>query len=1322
MSDVNTIPSFGDLQKKTALPPDVTNRPAYKSAAALAPAMNKPPAYLYDNIGKTGQALYGESISPPSLWDKIQGSWDQFKVGAERAAIGTKRFFGTATKEDLQKDEELKKQQQAPKEQLGNVPNAIFQAAVGLGYTAATGANVLADWAAATLTGGAFNTKLGRHFEAAAQQQQNKFLGNFIGGAYTQMRDSGVSTPVARGVGIGILALQSVFMGLPISKIPGVSKLFDDALNEATSRVMLNGSVDKVLGVTAGKYAGRMAEIGAYNTAAATVNVLAPEFAKVLNNKIKGTNLPTSTAGDILKGIFGQAGATTLVMGALGLPGAIREDGLLADTMRGMADKQESAPEVAQTPEPALVPAPMEAATRAKIADETVGTAAKTDISLPGEQPKELTPVQAEKLDQATKSEEGASDYIDNHPSIKAIVTQIEDKQSQIKALGDREQGLKAVYEQQLSALNEAKTNAAASMRAQIKARGERNAMIRNIATVKKRLPTMRTGSPNLEAHEAFLKPLRELLDQFNTVKPTEATLKGLAEIKRNLSPTDSEIESGVVSERPVVTVPQRMISRLEELNQTPLRDLTNEDLKIVHDAVMAYAKEAKDRTQVIINGKAVDRDIAMQGVLASLRKGRLTTEQKGQVETEAHRNARSALGALRSLAWISELQYDTMINWLGGGEDAPIYDILARAFDNGTKTARDLRVQWRGAWDKWFEDNKTNQEKFLNELVTIPDARTGNEGPLPLTVTRGHLLSAWMHRQWPQNWEHFQSGVAMPGWLRGGESVIQINPAAIEKAFQTELGDAGKQFAEHLASIVKQSMTPGLSNKFYENNGYPMEEPDFYWPINVARNALSANAASQDIVRQQMSRSGAFISVDKSHVMPRVNSKLPIYWQPVQDDFDAMVRFSSDYIGLSDVTANAARVVRDPGFKNALLEAYGTNDYHEAIVNGINAMTGHRYVPNAWESAILQARNTGIASALSINPTPVVRNLLLTTRSLQYVPAEDWLAGTTLAILHPRKTHELLNAKSSYYSEVSKRGSSVGTRSVMEQARKIRPRKGVSGAIANAARHAERIGLAPEMWSIAQTYRMEMSAAVHYALRAFKGGIDDINLRRATGKTPEEWKSMNGNERTDAAVSFAEYVMKRTHASGEPQYQANLVLQGNTLGKLIAVLGSEGNAATNMLIRAGIDAGKTKGGWKRFGKALFALGVLAPASTYGVYKARDVLEKKPQKQQYTLGEAATTTGAEMVYGVGNIAYALEQTLKGTPQAVQGMISGRLSDLITGIANLHRASSDKTYKGRQNALVRGFEDISGSLASFAGLPFWTARSMIQGIGRWMNGG
>lgn len=1417
----------------SASAPVVTQNPQkQKTTQVLSNALSLPPDYVWQNMDKVGSAMYGKNTNTGTLWDKIKGSWESFKLNAEREEIGAKRMFSSATPDDMKRYDEISKELKQPRDQLSDIPNTILQTIAGLGYQATSLGSSLADWLAATLTGGMFNTKISQKLEQKAYQQQYYFIGSFVGGMYNHLRDEGHSDAVSKAIAGSFGAAQVALFALPVSKIPGVKKLLQESLDEATKRVVLDGTIDKISGAMAKKFAGRVSEIGTYNAASATMSALTPLLADAIEKNAETEKVPKQTVGEILKQIGIQTVAGTAAMGILGLPGAIKESSVLKRAAKDMVDRQarentpepagivsgirnefkpsegehivsssedaegkityktntgrdvnkvdaeryfgiskpediykpteatlepvkEAAPTAASvqesrdkmliarqeaetaTPEehsakqaayekayqdytdarekyltetepkqpeekaPSVEIPPTESVPRETEKPETIGDIIQNEPRVEGTilKQRQLSDAEWEKIDEQTRSEEGTSNYLEHNPEVERLNKLIEDQQAQMSKMNEKQ---RAQAQQFIDAIKGAKAETKKQILVRIEKRKSTNKMIRDIADVKKKLPTMVTGEKTIAEHEEFLKPLRQLLDEFNTKKPTQVMLTKLNDLRKNL-------EEGNTT----VSVPKAMLDRLSELDKTPLRDLTPEDLQTVHDAVMAYATEAKQKASIFLNGKQVGRQLALNDVLSSMKHPKQTEEEFAKVDTNLGKTWRSFVNAVKDLAVIGHQQYDTMISLLFGGERSPGYDVFARQLENGTKIARDDRVAWKKQRDDFFDNNKLNQDSYFTKSYEIPDAIVRNDGTrLPLQVTKGHLLSAWMHRNWKQNWDSFRNGAAMPGWMRHGEVIQPIDADVISKFIDETLDDTDKAFLAEISDIVKNKMTPAMREKFYQNNGYMMEEPDFYWPINHARRGLSSRAAANDIVNQQIRRSGYYMGVDKGHVRPRVDSKAPIYWRPLQQDLADMISFASNYHGLSDAVQNMAKVVSDPDFKARLEDLHGSDSYRQAIINGINAATGGRYMPSTMEASLLKLRETGISSAMSFNISPVLRNLMLATRSTQYVPYSDWMSGIVQTILHPGKTSRALKEGSSYYSEISQQGNQPGIQALM------------TGPM----RKAARVGMAPEMWSIRKTYALEMTGAMNYALRAFKEGIEDENISRASigkahpeGVKPSDYPNLTPEQRQAYALRFAEYVAKRTHASIEPQYESNAVLSGKPAIRFITTLGNEGNAATNMVLRAAMDARKTKGGWKRFSKMMVALGPLAIAGYYGERNLMEAAEKK--KHRTTPESAALVTLGEMVYGGSQVAYAIEQgTRFGQVGSITGIQGQALSDALSMWQDISRAANDKTWKGRHGAATRIPEDGASFISHLTGIPYWPIRGYVSGIEQWAKGG
>jgi hypothetical protein len=830
-------------------------------------------------------------------------------------------------------------------------------------------------------------------------------------------------------------------------------------------------------------------------------------------------------------------------------------------------------------------------------------------------------------------------------------------------------------------------TQRVARERARVEGVATRNKYIQDIKDIQAKLPTM---------NRQFKGPIEDILKDYNTKNPMDSTMTKLKQLRAALSAPDS-----------TVTVDQKLLDRLDEIDKVPLAKLPHEQFKALHDAVMALDKEATNQNTLWVNGKRMDRAVALNDAIAAMPPIKKTAEEWAKTSTRLGNAAEKIHKTTRALAVIGPAHYDTLVNMIGGGERSPVYDILGRQPDHAADTARDLHIRGRHVTADWLEKEKTTPEGYFDEKVTIPGLFEGVNRDV--TITKGHLLSAWMHRQWDENWKHFTNGVALKGHLQGGEHLFTPNEAALDKAFADKLTDKDKEFlATHIAHI-KEKITPEMQAKFQELNNHDMETPDFYWALNVAKYGKKGRAAVQDIVHQQIDRNDHYMGVNTSHVKPRVDSKAGIYWRPFQEDWASMIKFHSDYVGKATEMRNAAALLNSPEFREHLNKVYGDENTHAALVNGINAISGKRYVPDAYESGWMWLRQQGIKSAMNFNLHAAARNPFLATRSQQYIPYDHWLGGVMQAIGHPKLTHQELMAESSYYEEAGTRGTSQESQTALTRPGKF-----------------TKIGMAPEQASIRGTYRMEMTGVKNYAMDTFKKGKpqdsyweylqrSSIGAEFPSGIQPSDIPNLTMGQRKFYANQYAEYVAKRTHASPEPQFQSNFVLSGKPLPVMMMTLGSEGNAGWNMVARGIMDAPHVKGGAVKLGKALFALGVLAPAADIGV---KAVFNAATGKKQEPLGqmalEAGLNTVGETLPGGTAITYPLSKILEGKQTTQSNIVSQDVTDALSAAGSFARAAKAKHGRTKTSDFEHGAETTVGMIARLFGFPYWTLRGYAVG--------
>ena len=1299
--------------------PDGEGKLKFADAAASVTGMSKP--FIYSNSENVAQHYFGKPTKPDSAAKMINDTFHDYAIDDKLNDIAGKAYGREYSEDEKTRMKELEAQKTGGglkgfSKHVLDFVRGIVETGKGVVEEAGSGAEALSEdiqglaASAMTLGGLASDNSAGEAHFRMGQEAAQRFVTKVAGASYRQKREAGESVASAT-ITSGLLAVfNNVMLAFPVGELGG-----------AIAPVAAE-TVAKVAGTKAFWAAANVvAKNGAFASANAAGTILINEFGKNLANKVDGKTFTWDDYGTVMKEFAEQAGEQTV--GFSVLHGGMKVGGAFARGLKGVSDKAETLYEEPRTSPNAAggakvasdgADAKMAAAAKDHVAAMPIGD---LDKPIPYEDvPRETTktggPV-VDPLDKqvakdprvvAAKAQVPADSnrvsnienqvyqekFTEQHPAVveakKALQAALDDPTQADKVASLTEAFQSARKEANMMAA-ERGTQRVARERARVEGVATRNKYIQDIKDIQAKLPTM---------NRQFKGPIEDILKDYNTKNPMDSTMTKLKQLRAALSAPDS-----------TVTVDQKLLDRLDEIDKVPLAKLPHEQFKALHDAVMALDKEATNQNTLWVNGKRMDRAVVLNDAIEAMPPIKKTAEEWAKTSTRLGNAAEKIHKTTRALAVIGPAHYDTLVNMIGGGERSPVYDILGRQPDHAADTARDLHIRGRHVTADWLEKEKTTPEGYFDEKVTIPGLFEGVNRDV--TITKGHLLSAWMHRQWDENWKHFTNGVALKGHLQGGEHLFTPNEAALDKAFADKLTDKDKEFlATHIAHI-KEKITPEMQAKFQELNNHDMETPDFYWALNVAKYGKKGRAAVQDIVHQQIDRNDHYMGVNTSHVKPRVDSKAGIYWRPFQEDWASMIKFHSDYVGKATEMRNAAALLNSPEFREHLNKVYGDENTHAALVNGINAISGKRYVPDAYESGWMWLRQQGIKSAMNFNLHAAARNPFLATRSQQYIPYDHWLGGVMQAIGHPKLTHQELMAESSYYEEAGTRGTSQESQTALTRPGKF-----------------TKIGMAPEQASIRGTYRMEMTGVKNYAMDTFKKGKpqdsyweylqrSSIGAEFPSGIQPSDIPNLTMGQRKFYANQYAEYVAKRTHASPEPQFQSNFVLSGKPLPVMMMTLGSEGNAGWNMVVRGIMDAPHVKGGAVKLGKALFALGVLAPAADIGVKAAFNAATGKKQEPLGQMAlEAGLNTVGEMLPGGTAITYPLSKIIEGKHTTQSNIVSQDATDALSAAESFARAAKAKHDRTKTSDFEHGAETTVGMIARLFGFPYWTLRGYAVG--------
>jgi hypothetical protein len=909
-----------------------------------------------------------------------------------------------------------------------------------------------------------------------------------------------------------------------------------------------------------------------------------------------------------------------------------------------------------------------------------------------------MTEDEGSALDKATRSEEGTSSYIEKRPEIEKLNVQIEDLQARV-AKGQEE------FRTQLDAAKAEKIAAVKSLRAQMVQRTETNQMIRNIRDM-----------DTSKIPEEFKAPLEALRDHFNTTRPTASTMERLQNIRQ-------AIEDGTA---PTVFAANDL-ARLNELSKYPLRDLPAADLKTVHDAIMAYYTAGRDSR--IIH----DRDLAMQSeeavkqaivevggpkITKDLERFQAAHPQLSPEEAKAQFSQLTKGGAVEDVGrfvknlarWYkaSNMGYESMLSYLGGGEDSLLYRVGSKMVDAGDDVYNTKKYEYSDPIFKWLEEKKLNMAEFLNERRKINvDGFSGE-------MERGHIIAMAGLKSTESGWDSLKNGFALQGDREHGK-IYHLSEKALNEILST-MDETDRGFLQQVSDLGKRTGVD-MGATFRKMYGYDLKLLDPYYPIYRVMSELGL-PFEEEIIRQRDQSSFTHAGVDRSHTIERVGSTKPVWLRNAGNDLMDVIDSSAMFVGLGDPVRNASRLLFNSDFAKAVKAKYG-DEFYKQLTDGLKAVAGTKKTLNAIERFTLNIRNRGIGAVLGFNISTSAINRILVERSLAgYVPAGDWTKGQAYVALHPKSTHEYLMDKSTLYRQIWEGGS-------MQEIREVLASKGSTKGLGKVFKKAQEASMMPIKLGFAGATKGEMWSAITQARRELKEWAPSLDLQRAADLSDRDGPNLTEQQKDDAAIKYAEYIVKRTHANPREMYAANIKRQG-VMGMLAGTLMSEKNALLQLGIRRALDI-KTPGGGKRFAKYLL-VGVLGEALTItavrqgikeiGVLTQEAVTGKKEKKKKGgILEEAITELAGNTVglgFGISTAVYPVERaiTSQGMPVATNTSLIGQFeADMVKMIQDVKRGVTGKTQKARD----KGWGDAFESFMSFA-VPLVTRVPYKHGIG------
>ena len=937
---------------------------------------------------------------------------------------------------------------------------------------------------------------------------------------------------------------------------------------------------------------------------------------------------------------------------------------------------------------------------------------------------------QQESIDAGTQSV-AARDVMD--PEILDLNKQIEDLQTKLDATkaegAARSDKYKATLQENMDRLKATREEARNRHEADITAGRERlasykvsqkaqDSVNKNLATIKdlrgQKWPDRVTYEVAGEPRTVEVKKIVDsIFEKFSDVRHRQDTLDGMQSLADEIMAHPEHAFEG------------SDIARIRDLEKIPLRDLSKDDLANLTNALLHLRHLVTEGDQLRMQGKAItlaeartNFDEQLKGtseVPTNVINELPTTKQRLQEAFPKLWNVFAAIGH-QDMLWSA---IDQM------GERGPIFEFM-RDIMRSEDVRSGLAREWKKPFDDWAAENKININKWANESLKVkfqrPDGST-----VEMNMRRDTRMSIYLHWQNENNRASLIKGFAFPH----GPRALRNTPRTLtEMEWQQIVNSVEDPLEKQYIALIQDTArkTGQALNDVHERmTGYGLDILDNYWKKRVIPSARGMTA-EEAIAKQRSDASMIRATPGKSMTISRTGNTQAIFLTGATEELNSLITDSSTYAGMAESIYNAQRVLFDPKISEMVRQRVGDNMLH-AMQKGLKDDARMYEFAGQADRIIERYRQRGVLMFLGWNPSPILKNLALTVRSLAYVPFLDWAKGIGETIRHPRATEGLFSEGSSWYADVKESGGLKEIRDVVGTHR-------IGQTVGNTLR---RVFMGPLKWASKTAIKFDMNAGKTQFLREMKDGHFSEKVMDATGLKDSDAAALKADpeQAMKAAIKYGQFVAQHGHATNLPELQSGMQ-RGGTFARLFTTFQSEPNANLNMLVRSFMDANtiNTPGAWFRAAKTTAIVLALEPMIMASITNA--VRLSRGQKSQ--MGVTTDSEGKKqiqvpwwdlagdvggLVYGGRDILFGLEEVVKTgvLKSGMLGTILGQEADsVVTAVGLAIRSLTAKSGRARAKASAAMVDIVTWLIAGrMGGIPYKPVKSQVEGVIKGIEG-
>ena len=822
--------------------------------------------------------------------------------------------------------------------------------------------------------------------------------------------------------------------------------------------------------------------------------------------------------------------------------------------------------------------------------------------------------------------------------------------------------------------------------------REEANKILKDLQTVYGKVSQM---------DPAFAAPIKELLDGIELARHQRRTIMRLQGIRDYLE-SDPNAE-----------LPSHILEKLKVLDKTAWEDITMEDARDLHQAVMHYAH---------LNTKKKQLKVAKAEREFNLARGEAIT-QMSDPQVIKDMNDRGAIGKgmqfAKNLFGAYQKHYDFLIEEYFGGEGV-VYDVAVRQIEDG----RDTYIGYKQSKTRWLSKrideaeighpNKFLQEKTSSEL-TLRDPISKSTVDRPLT--RGEKIAFYMHWMNDDNRESLLKGGVGFRQSEHPDRVMKIDAA---QGWSIVMSMTKKELA--MVDILHDFYTEQgkeIKPVFQRVNGYEMPTIDWYYhkdSMSIGRAAAQGSEAETKIeeLKGQYVRPG----VPKGSLKERLGVRTPLYLNDASYDLRQSLEGAALYIGLEEPMRNASKLMFDKDFQQQLFARKDGQNVWGFATEGLRDIAGGARNWDMLEKGarmIAKTRRNFTQAKLGLpNIWVVAKQFLSFPNASVFVPWDKLIESVGQYMVDGKEMTDLTKEMSPLFLDRIEGGYGPDVRDAIEMMEKheIVPQAKLGKYLFAGVNAADRATVTPIM-----------HASVSYALEAMERGKLTRDMRVATGLTDKDIQGLTPYERMQEAYKFADWVTTRSQLSGRPEHRNPIQRTTKQIWRSFAMFTSATNTNFNLLARTIGDMVKNPvaENFKRMGRALTSVAIVQTLGIMGINAAKGAWRemiglkrrktyKEKRETEHVLNVLEQLSGNVMVVRefVGALARRRRWKVGGADFDLTIPIEDLMEKTIEtmdGVVNaLHPgpfSSPVEREKYRKELLIDGFE----LAAMIAGVPY-----------------